>query len=376
MLKSLAPDMGAIRSDFSWRRRALLRQLLGPRVERHEWEALAAYQGLTHQAYSQRPLRPEIASDVWLHRGFRPPTGLKPFFSPAQRERENSSHHYGHDIQLKRHAGLPLVGKPLPFLLEHGLKVTREAQFEKPQHWAHCGYLCMGELRAQWLRETYGCSATAIGPWIHYAKPILTKQQLLAVRQELGKSLLVILAHSWDLMCRSMDISNCVAAIERMADEHGYQQVIWLRHWQDSPNLKLPHSWILACNGHRSNPWFLDSLHTLLNMSEGLVTNSFGTHIGYAAALGKQLHWISTTVKEDYSQLPNEQAKRAKAEHDERQRISLRLSALLDTTTNITIKNPKIMELLDPYWGFSQLRTGKEMKKLLTNIRTRQHCFS
>ena len=168
-----SPALTQLRNDLHWWKRARLRQLLGPRVERDEWEALAAYRGLVRQAYGQRPLRPELVADLWVQGTFRSPMGLKPFFSPARRELENSSHHYGHDIQLKRHAGLPLVGPPLPFLLEHGLKVSREAQFETPQPWSSGGYLCMGELRAQWLRERYACQATAIGPWILYAKPVL-----------------------------------------------------------------------------------------------------------------------------------------------------------------------------------------------------------
>ncbi len=367
-----SPALTQLRNDLHWWKRARLRQLLGPRVERDEWEALAAYRGLVRQAYGQRPLRPELVADLWVQGTFRSPMGLKPFFSPARRERENSSHHYGHDIQLKRHAGLPLVGRPLPFLLEHGLKVSREAQFEMPQPWSRGGYLCMGELRAQWLRERYACQATAIGPWILYAKPVLGQADLTALRQTLGSTLLVILAHSWDRMHRSMDVSQCMEAIKATAEAHNYRQVIWLRHWQDAPELTLPPGWFVACNGHRSNPWFLDALRTLLELSEGLVTNAFGTHIGYAAALGKRLHWIHSSVEEDYSQLPMEQAKRAKRERDERQWLSQELEQVLDQHGTDTHTNDQLLALLDPYWGFSRTLSSPDLKRLLqTGIDTR-----
>jgi hypothetical protein len=360
-----APGTAQLRSNLSWQKRAFLRQLLGPKVEHHEWEALAAYRGLVSQAYGQRPLRPEVIADVWVRGAFRSPKGLKPFFSPARRERENSSHHYGHDIQLKRHAGLPPVGQPLPFLLEHGLKVTREAQFEKPQPWARGGYLCMGELRAQWLRETHGCPATAIGPWIHYARPILDEADIAELRQQLGPVLLVILAHSWDKMRRSMDTDQCIDAIKAMADVHNYRRVIWLRHWQDAPNLHLPANWIVACNGHRSNPWFLDALRTLLELSDGLVTNAFGTHIGYATALGKRLHWFSTPVDEDYSQLPIEETKRARAERNQRRALSEELAKILTGNEHDAQKEKQLMALLEPYWGFSQIQSPSELLKTL-----------
>ena len=86
-----------------------------------------------------------------------------------------------------------------------------------------------------------------------------------------------------------MDLDACVAAVQATASEQGYRSVIWLRHWQDPPLPALPPGWIVACNGHRSNPWFLDALRTLLELSDGLASNAFGTHLGYGVALGRRL---------------------------------------------------------------------------------------
>ncbi|MFM9088181.1 MAG: hypothetical protein ACKOPT_08570 [Cyanobium sp.] len=91
------------------------------KLDRDQWQALAAYRGLVHQAFAARPLAPQISSDLWDRGSFHPSAARKAFFSPARRELEPSSHHYGHDVQLKRHAGLPLIGAPLPWLLEQGL---------------------------------------------------------------------------------------------------------------------------------------------------------------------------------------------------------------------------------------------------------------
>ena len=120
--------------------------------EINEWLALEGYRGLSIQAFSGPSFQPEIAPLVW-HQGQwqNANTSLR---SHARRERDNSSHHYGHDIQLKRHANLPLVGRPPPWQLEHGLKVTPEAQFEQPKRWSR-GALCMGPRRAQWMEEQH-----------------------------------------------------------------------------------------------------------------------------------------------------------------------------------------------------------------------------
>jgi hypothetical protein len=352
-----------LREALGWWRRGLARQLLGPRLEWQEWQALAAYRGLVQQAYGARPFHPEVSADLWWEGGFRSPRGLRPFFTPARREREPSSHHYGHDVLLKRHAGLPLVGPPLPLLLEHGLKVAPSSEFEPPRSWSR-GYLCMGPLRARWLRERHGGQATPIGPWIHYAQPLLDPAALAELRASLGPTLLVLLAHSWDRVERRMDLGACVAAVAELAASHGYRQVIWLRHWQDPPlQAHLPPHWIVACNGHRANPWFLDGLRTLLELADGLASNAFGTHLGYAVAMERRLHWLDQEAEQDLARLPPERARLEALEWAERQRLSQELRQRLDADP--AVATVAVRELLDPYWGLGLTRTPAELRQLL-----------
>jgi len=270
-------------------------------------------------------------------------------------------------VQLKRHAGLPLLGRPLPLLLEHGLKVSRLATFEAPRPWSR-GYLCMGPLRARWLQERFAIPAVAIGPWIQYARPLLEEPELEALRQELGPTLLVLLAHSWDRVERRMDLAACLAAVEASRAAGGYRSVIWLRHWQDPPLPPLPEGWIVACNGHRSNPWFLDALRTLFALADGLATNAFGTHLGYAVALERRLHWIAVEAEQDLSQLAAPQAEREAAEWQERQRLSAELRACLaalPAEATAALQARSLGPLLDPYWGFSQHRSPRQLAAIL-----------
>lgn len=325
--------------------------------------ALAAYRGLVHQAFSERPLAPRVSSDLWHQGRFQSSADRSAFFTPVKRELEPSSHHYGHDIQLKRHAGLPLIGRPLPFLLEHGLKVSRTATFESPRPWTR-GYLCMGPLRASWLKERFGLPAVPIGPWIAYAKPLLERGEIDRLRATLGPTLLVVLAHSWDQVERSMDWDSCVASVAATAAAEGYRSVIWLRHWKDPELRGLPPQWIVACNGHRSNPWFLDAMRTLLELSDGLVSNAFGTHLGYGVALGKRLHWLPVEAQQDLSHLSADKAAEEKAEWGERQRLSARLSMALDAQKSMDVSS-LVMDLLNPYWGFNCLWPAADLRSLL-----------
>ena len=342
----------AFRDDLRWRAIGLTRTIAGARIARAEWESLAAWRGLVHQAYQADPLQANLCNHLW-HRGkFQDPHTKRAFFTPNRREREASSHHYGHDILLKRFLGLPLVGPPLPVLLEHGLKVARSSRFESPKPWAHRGYLCMGPLRAQWLREDCNVPAQAIGPWIRFARPLLTKAKIQAQRERWGKTLLVILAHSWDQVERTMDLHACIEAVQSIVTRENYQQVVWLRHWKDPEMLPLPQRWIKACNGHRSNPWFLDAMRTLLELSDGLATNAFGTHLGYGAELESQLHWIDVQAEQNLQQLTTAKAAEEQAEWEERQRLRGELLEALALSG--PAQHQAVINLLDPYWGLKQ----------------------
>ncbi|MFM7547934.1 MAG: hypothetical protein ACKO8I_03495 [Cyanobacteriota bacterium] len=338
------------------------------RADRDQWQALAAYRGLVHQAFAGRPLAPQVCTDLWENGVFRSSADREAFFSPALRELENSSHHYGHDVQLKRHAGLPLIGPPLPWLLEHGLKVSRMASFERPRPWSR-GYLCMGPLRAKWLEERFGLPAVPIGPWILYARPLLDATEIERLRADLGRTLLVVLAHSWDQVERRMDRRICVDAVAALAATEGYRSVIWLRHWQDPAVEGLPLHWIVACNGHRSNPWFLDAMHTLLSLSDGLATNAFGTHLGYGVALGLRVHWVLVDVEQDLSRMSTEKAAEEREEWQNRQRLSAEVVAALrhDQSGSDCPPNSQqaLRQLLDPFWGFDCMKAPSALAALL-----------
>jgi hypothetical protein len=332
------------------------------KLDRDQWQALEAYRGLVHQAFATRPLAPQISSDLWDKGGFHASADRKAFFSPARRELENSSHHYGHDVQLKRHAGLPLIGAPLPWLLEHGLKVSRTATFESPRPWTQ-GYLCMGPLRAAWLQERFALPAVPIGPWVAYARPLLSSEEIQQLRGQLGPTLLVVLAHSWDEVERKSDMAACIDAVAATARAGGYASVIWLRHWKDPVLKGLPASWIVACNGHRSNPWFLDAMRTLLELSDGMVSNAFGTHLGYGVSLGLRLHWLPVEAEQDLSTLRSDKAEEESLEWEERQRLSAELSHCLRLPG--AEAGAAVRALLDPYWGFDRILESSSLRRVL-----------
>ena len=161
-----------------------------------------------------------------------------------------------------------------------------------------------------------------------------------------------------------MDLEACISAVKELAQNENYQQVVWLRHWKDPEELPLPKGWVKACNGHRSNPWFLDAMRTLLEISDGLASNAFGTHLGYGVALNNKLHWIDVEPTQHLQKLSPEKAKEEEAEWAERQRLSKELRQAL--TLPDELRATTVNALLDPYWGLSKQPDSKAMACLLS----------
>ena len=202
-----------------------------------------------------------------------------------------------------------------------------------------------------------------IGPWVAYARPLLSSEEIQQLRDELGPTLLVVLAHSWDEVERKSDMAACIDAVLSTVRAGGYASVIWLRHWKDPVLKGLPASWIVACNGHRSNPWFLDALRTLLELSDGMVSNAFGTHLGYGVSLGLRLHWLPVEAEQDLSILRSDKAEEEALEWEERQRLSGELGRCLCLPE--TESRAAVRALLDPYWGFDRIMDSPSLRRVL-----------
>jgi len=328
-----------------------------------QWKALEIYEDQTRQVFSAAADSFEVPPTAWQSQRSAATAEWPELRGGARRERLDSSHHYGHDVLLKRHAGMPLIGRPLPLMLEHGLKCSASAVFEPPRPWMR-GFVCMGPHRSEQLRQRYRLATIEIGPWICYSRPLMTPTDLNKLRAKLGPTLLVVPSHSWEAVERRTSQAACIDAVERIAKSCNYQTVIWLRYWVDAP-IKAPPSWIMACNGHRSNPWFLDSMRTLLELSDGMASNAFGTHLGYGVALGKPLHWIDVATNQDLSKLTKKQARLEEQEWQTRQHLIEQLCACSDPQRGASAT--ELWELLQPYWGLGQQLDPGELAARLTN---------
>lgn len=357
----------------AWFGRLVRRLLAAPagfiiRPQLRELCLLEAYRGLVRQAYAAPFFQPQLATDVFWKGTWRSWDGLPPTKSPAARERDNAVHHYGHDVVLKRYAALPLIGSPLPFLLEHGVNFSDESSFEAPEAWVRT-YLCMGSRRASLLRRHDGLIAQAIGPYIRYARPPVDRDRVETLRRQLGRVLLLIPPHSTAQLKRCWSDQDWVDVVESYRKLHGYQHVIWLGFWKDPlPSRSLPVGWILAGNGHASNPWFLDCQRLLFELSDAVCCFSMGTHVGYALELKRPLLMFRQAVVQQVVDAGSRWSHQYSAETDARQRLLECLLSGSEEGELHCVDSTAAQQLLDPWFGFSVKIGPAEMASLLQGV--------
>ena len=105
-------------------------------------------------------------------------------------------------------------------------------------------------------------------------------------------------------------------------------------------------------------------MRTLLELSDGLASNAFGTHLGYGAALRCQLHWIDVKAEQDLSNLSTNKAQEEEAEWSERERLSNDLKKVLSLSD--ASQKMAVNALLHPYWGLDERPNSEALKRQLT----------
>jgi hypothetical protein len=113
-------------------------------------------------------------------------------------------------------------------------------------------------------------------------------------------------------------------------------------------------------------------MRTVIELSDGLASNSFGTHLGYGVALGLRLHWIEVNVTQDLSMLQDSKAEEELKEWHVRQRLSTALRLTLQSDQQLKCSYPgkhqRIMHLLNPFWGFDCVHKPAELASLLVGM--------
>lgn len=138
----------------------------------------------------------------------------------------------------------------------------------------------------------------AVGPYIMGVDNFLTDEKLRQIKQKYGKILLVYPSHSIDNSLAKYDEQSLINEIKRHEKE--FDSVFICLYWKDILNTSRLHYYLdggytVVCNGLGSDPHFLSRQKDLIMLSDMVMTNGLGTHIGYAVCLGKPVYFFKQT---------------------------------------------------------------------------------
>jgi hypothetical protein len=109
------------------------------------------------------------------------------------------------------------------------------------------------------------------------------------MKQDLGRVLLVFPSHSIGAVSVEYDQQEFCKEIENR--KVGYDTVLVCMYWKDAQNgdhsLYEKMGYKLTTAGHRDDVYFLNRLKSIIMLSDMVISNSLGTHLGYSLFLGK-----------------------------------------------------------------------------------------
>ena len=203
-----------------------------------------------------------------------------------------------------------------------------------------------------------------IGPYIHYAQPILIDDKFIALKKELGKVLLVFPSHSIKNLESNYAIDKFVNEIEAIKKD--FDNVLICMYFIYIQNLKLTQmyknkGYKIVTAGHLYDFNFLARLKSIIMLSDYTLSNSPGTHVGYCIFL-KKAHYI---FNQDITQSGNNLKEINLRDEIETKSLIKEQKELIDCFASYnpnTIADEQI-KLVNELWGVAQLKKIKSSKE-------------
>ena len=282
-------------------------------------------------------------------------------------ENIKDSNYYGHAYSIKKYSGCNFISSGI----EHGIYLgNRVSDAEKLR--TTRSIIAMSQNRIDSFKEhAINKPVLAIGPYIHYAQPLMEDEAYCKLKKELGKVLLVFPFHSGIFKTMSFDMDLLISKIEEY--RIGFDTVLVCLHHLDVTknnqytSVYKEKGYRIVCAGHKYDLNFLSRLKSIIGLSDFVLSNSIGTQIGYCAYMNKPQIIIydenSLTALNYLNLYSNDSAKLA---YDQTMEI---IQAFKESDDRITTDIQK--QVLEKYWGHSFVKSPDEMKRAIEILNER-----
>lgn len=278
-------------------------------------------------------------------------------FAPYTYELHPSNAFYGNEAALKKYLDLSPKYQ-FKLSIEHGIVLTDEMS-EIDIIGPFQTIFSMGTKRLKFLKK-YKSNPVAIGPYIYYAQSLLSKSQVKKEQQRLGKNLLVFPAHSLPGLNNEFDSEGFCKDINKL--KKTFDSVRICLYWKDilkgMDKVYLEKGFECVTAGHVYDPNFLPRLKAIIETSTVTCSNDIGTQLGYSVLLGKPHVIIYNKAK--YS------GEKEQVELMNNLYFSKTYQLFRDTfSKNSAVISKTQLKLVKDYWGLDQLKTKKELLKIV-----------
>lgn len=263
--------------------------------------------------------------------------------------------------------------------IEHGIGWLQRVPANVKQPYVHCA-VSQGSYRSESIRGARSwLPHYVVGPYIHYASLCYSDAQIAALKERWGKTLLVFPAHTYELSEMSFGKERFV---ESVMDAYGsdFDTILVSAYWHDADDVLFElfqqKGATIVSSGMREDDRFISRLKTLILLSDAVVGNAIGTHIGYCMCLGKPFAFIES----DDAKI-NDIGNAFKTEEErELASVQRQFEESFSSLSDKENKKASQVELYEKYWGGdSAIKTPEEVSCILDisqEVLKRSHGFT
>jgi hypothetical protein len=271
------------------------------------------------------------------------------------------NHFYGHEYILKKYA---FFKTNLPWIIEHGVAFEDDLDpyFELFKDFELI--VTFGDHRTRVYNKSTSKKIINVGPYIHYANSILNKTETDLLKNKLGKKVLLVFPmHATNQIHFEYNQEFFIAEINKRKIQ--YDSVLICMYWKDIQlglhKKFLENKYLITCAGHIMDQNFLARLKSIINLSDYVLCNSIGTHLGYAYFMNKKVEFIEQGITKIIGSESDIKASLPKNIESYKLKIDEVKKAFVK---NSTYTEEDRYNLINDLWGFNHIKNPKELREM------------
>lgn len=286
---------------------------------------------------------------------------ISPFFYP------NEIQFYGFNHVISKYLGLSSLKSRVTN--EHGFIFST---FASDQYIKNDIILTFSDYREEQLKKQYldKLNIIKIGPYIHYADSLLSREEKDEIKKEIGKTLLVFPFHSIDGVLSSFDTDVFIENIEDYKIKNKFDTVLVCLYWKDiqigRAENYIRKGYKVTTAGHINDSFFLNRLRSIIELADFVLSNEIGSYIAYCLCLKKEIRLINQKSKVTDEKGNEEHINKINFLKIEDHMISYyQIQEKLMSIFSVENMTEEDKVFANDFFGLNYLRSSSELRKLI-----------